>query len=1581
MGSNPQAILQQQVSVANQPTATDPTLSQTGQTTPISQFAGVAGPSTTTAGSIQPPANLLSTASPGQPTTPGVLSFANTPQAAPYYQMVPFLAALETQPQLSLPDLGDPALQGIQQKLIAQQKSNPLLSGKQAANPNSILAKAQATQRPMSVGDFLSAAGQGIWQQEIVQPVQDYIQTWQRDPTMGLLETLGGVAMVGGIIGLEAITGGAATPFIFAGLAALQAPSLIQAWGNEITNPSDQHLVQAMVSSGAAALAVGSPVRAFKGIKIARNLLEAQVNLRKDAIATDQVASLLTGFREAGTGLPGIKTAAPLGEQMETLDLNDVEKLTDQLTRHGADLNEEDSPAARLIQHAQTLEKLRKDIADATAAGDTEGVGETLKAIRELGPDLRSAMLSTAYHYTFLPSTPYAHVPLGPIQGIGQDVYEAVSGHYNAISGLLHQLHAGIGLQGPHEMATTNLASLKEAEGLDRAAGTPYDVGNRIELQWQGIRDQLGIADDAQEERVLQALEEPKKWAALTPQEKLYGQKLRDFFDSQTAGELKFGYISHALQGRVPYSFMGPALLQDAAKQRELETEAALPYRREPKAHSSKSRQWQLAVDEIGNVRFTAKNRASILQEDRENKELYQTTHEHRQVYGSNEKDIDRWRRQYGQHKQGAKKANPQKAAQIENEVRQRLGSVGIDLLTMKRKRIGKIMSAKPPADELVTGAEAVRRAFRTHISRMQNAIYREAAQVHSNLNMSKLADIFKKMPVSNWGAAMTEHPTFKNLEALPDVLEETVWSGASNIEGAAQKMGYFPIFQAVGRKGDLNYRPALYGRGKLANDISKATANATSVQLQNDFLSAFYKLSGVTKRFIMYNPVYHFLNVAGRAVAFVMSDPAVAGSAFKAVKQLHADPAAYNDLLVEAGNSGMVHALQWNVGDKVRRLLREEDGQSIFPGAIRTPIQAFSNFHADTAERGLWSTVNQLQLAGYLYSKTRFLEKGISEYQSRRLAAQYANNLGGMVNPLYMGRLWRQLKGMIFFAPSYWSTFLHSATSVMPGSARMSSVLHRVAGGRFAGLASDPFRAVDQRSRVELTRAQRDWMVTYLAATAVSMDMMNVMFSGHHLWDNESGHEWDVDVTNMPGLGGTQTSPSGEVRRAYITSMPFFRQGADIGNAIGLGHDWGFGHVFGDQTWQQQDVLHKTMLATGALLDGVRRTASSKVGQVPSFAYGLATGEELTSRLGTNTQVKVDRPLAVAALAPGGYQLERLWKTYQQDTLQYAPGTPQYQQAQQQFFDNAKAYLPMLLVNQLGLPSIYHMGVEKPAIDDSKYENWQAQRTQSQDRMTAYSKAVFDGQMTPLEYARHKHEEQIRMNQLNNDTWGTNSPGATLNAAYTSLAQQFHLDDPNLSDQDWFEAYDAFLPAWTQLLQSASPATRAAWWEHSTSQWTDADYLEWEAHELRDSLAASIDGQGGNYIRAFQNQLFRLKPTLTVQEYTDAEAADPFYSAYKTMLSAMGATSPLGAFVSAFSSPYSKTYIPPAGTTPDEAQAIADHTGNVVIRPETAQALAAQAKQVAQEPDVAQAGGIAAASPQFVQQERAAIEAAQQEV
>lgn len=1509
---------------------------------------------------------------PAQPATTQS-GLQSLPQLRPYYALQPYYGALQQQPQLQMPQYDDPTLQSIRDRLAAVQQSSPLLSGAATPHPQSVIARQQSR---MSPGQIVEAAGQGLWQQEVVQPVQDYLRTWQTNPGQAVLETLGGAAVVGGIIGLEALTGGAATPFIFGAMAALAAPSIAQGWAQEVMDPSDAHLVQALVSTGAGALSVGSPVRAFRGMASARSLLEGALAARKDITTTDQAAGLLIGRRE---GLRGqVRTGVPLQQQLQVF-ATDTDALVDQLRAAGANLDEPKDTASVFVAARRVQDSLRTRLQAAMDAGDAEKAQSIRVQIHDHAKnELAPAMLATAHEHLFLPFTPYSHVPLAPVAGAPAELQAALDEHEGAIRGLLREVHSGNSLQGLHEPAT-RIESVLEQGALDRAAGTAWDMANRVLSRVEDMARSVGLdgLNDSRIEGLLQALEEPEKWQALVGSDlghAMFAQKLRNISDMMTAGELRFGTIAQALQGRIAHYFQGVAGATEAEPVGMFSSWLRMPT-------GSRSRFWKVASDDEGNVAFEGKTRAEIIDQLRKQTEFYEATHEHRQLYTAGRTRIDSLRRSFGQHAGALKRAQAEgnaaaaKAAQAKlDEVLVRahneIGKLAPELVSMGLKDLKKIRRAAPATHELVTGGEALRQMIARHLTRMHQAVIGEGLRSHADMNMQRLSTIFTETPTKTWGAAMAL-PSFATRHELPDILPETVFLGqsrnAGTVEENARKLGYFIAHPAIGSPRDLHYRPALYARGELANNIQQASASASSAEAQHGILGALYNLGNVSKRFIMYSPLFHFMNVAGRGIAFVMNDPAVAGSAFKAAGELRKDSEAYYALLEEAGSAGMVHANKWNVSAHLHRLQREEDGQPHFLGALRNFGRAIDDFHMEHAERGLWNAVDHLQLAGYLYAKTRFTERGVDAVEARRLAAQYANTLGGMTNPLYMSRLWRHVKSQVWFAPSYWATFLHALESTLPGASRLSSFMAKAGGGRFVRASAVPLKAISDRNRRELVRAQRSWMVTYLSTAAVASDMLNVMFSGHHLWENEQGRMMDIDVTNLTGTSDVDAQHP-TPKRAYITAMPMFRQAIDVANAIGLGHDYGFAHQFSDPVWQQQDALHKTEMSLGALADGIRGEAAGKTAQVPQAAYGALAGESLTARLGQNVQSKIDRPAALLSLVPNGYQIQRLLKTYQENATgdQASPG------------ELLKDATLSTLASFSGLPSIYHMGVETPPIDDDAYQHWQDQRNAIHDRLLADSRAVFAGTLSPQEYARKKHDELTRQNQLNLDTWGDNSPGSSLASAYANLSKQFGLDDQTLTTDQWYERYDAFQPAWEQLLQSASPSTRAAWFEHSQAQWTDADYLEWEAQQLKQALAASIDGQGGAYIRAFQSQLFRLKPTLTDSEYQEMQDADPVFSAYHSLLTSMGQTSALGAFVNAFSSPYSRTVVLPPGFSQGEAQALAEHTGQTVVRSEEAQALSQQARQVAQDPAVAQAGGDPAASAEFQQQAAGAIQAAQ---
>src|SRR5215831_12180272 len=118
---------------------------------------------------------------------------APLPQLVPYVGMQPYYTALGQQPQAVMPQVSDPTLQAIQQKLGALQATTPLLQGAQPPHPQSVLAKQQA---PMSPLQIVGAAGQQLWQQEVVKPVQDYIKTWQTNPLQALAETAIGLGTI-----------------------------------------------------------------------------------------------------------------------------------------------------------------------------------------------------------------------------------------------------------------------------------------------------------------------------------------------------------------------------------------------------------------------------------------------------------------------------------------------------------------------------------------------------------------------------------------------------------------------------------------------------------------------------------------------------------------------------------------------------------------------------------------------------------------------------------------------------------------------------------------------------------------------------------------------------------------------------------------------------------------------------------------------------------------------------------------------------------------------------------------------------------------------------------------------------------------------------------------------------------------------------------------------------------------------------------------------------------------------------------------------------------------------------------------
>lgn len=1514
------------------------------------------------------------TADVGTTTTPLVQQGSSPFEA--YHAMQSYFGPLSGSAVPAPPQIADPTLQAVADKLNAVATTHPVVSGNTPPSQDSVIARQSAN---MSAAQIAGAAAKGTWEQAVVQPVQDFIDVWKRDPKAGLMETLGGAALIGGLVGLEALTGGAATPFIFAASAALVAPSIIQSWGDELHNPTDSNLVKALVSTGTGLLTVGVPVKWAQGMQLGRNSLAFALKAKRDWTAPEEVMSaVLTGHPEWRKWIG--QTGRPIQEELATLgDRADVIKA--QYEQFGISLK--DKNASALLKRTEAMDGLR----NAYVASTDPVKREELKAkmLSYAKEEVLPLRLKVAQHYMFLPQSKMSHIPLNPIEGIEKGVALRANSEGQAIMGYIRSL--GRGHPGLHDVQLSG-ASLIEHSGRDMAAGGSGFLISKINYHHDELLRHLGI-DDGALTKIEHGLEDPEAWAKLTPKQQFYGQMRYMMEGARTQNELRWGTIPNAVAGYLPRLFSGAEDVPHTAGVRDVFASLR-------GGMFSRSRIWKAAFDSMsGDINYTERSRAEIMAEEERLAGIYKAQQPLRDFLASNMAEVTkaretasgylRWIERYKNQGNMTKAAQTHAKLQLHYTEQSLKGAKHAELVHMPADAFERLKKIAPLQRRLMTGSDLFKASFGSYVYRMEEASLRAAAETHANAAIGDLQKLFLKTPLGKYGITM-QTPEFLSKNPLPDFMPESAFA-----KGVGASRGYKEVFRAIGRPGDLHYRPAIYAKDALADEMHKIMDGATTgSEVFSGFSGAVYKTLHGSKRLIMATPFWHAMNVTGRLVAFALEDPVGAKTALSTVwgkGEFLLNPEERAALETEASQNGLLHANKFEVTNQQHRALKNQDAQSTWPTVLRTLTGPMSHAYQDMLEGGFWKMVDDFQLAAYQLGKHRLSLKLPNEPPAEvgRLAAEYANNLAGMVNPLYMNKVYRHARNLMWFAPSYWATFVRTLVS-MPGSDRLSNFLAAYRGGEFVRFGAVPLKAVSQAGRRELVRMQRSWVMTYLATGIVAADMMNVMLGGRHIWENDPGHMFDINVDNfaswshkLPGVGGLspggpETLPSGEVRHTYIAAIPFFRQAADVMNALGMGHDWGLGHEFSDQTWQQAGALQKAQMMGGALLDGVRRESSNKLGGIPMAAYGAITGEELSARLGQGVQRQVKGPIgnmtALLNLVPGGLQLQRFFSQQEQLAAKYPVGSPQYLAAQQQAAQGAAQAIPSALIQQFtGMPSMYHIGPEQAPVDDKTMTNWYQQRNQLYDGLQNASKEVFMGQMTPLDYERKRQQMMDRLIQLDADTFGASSPAAPLAKVRADLAQTYGLDNLGLSNAQWYTRYTQYQSAWDQILQSASPQSRAVWWQAEHSQWTDADYLAWEAKELKKSIASSIDGQGGQHIQAYENQISGLQALpLTTAERLQLEEGDPYYYTYRQVIKAMSRNTALGAFINAFTSPFSETYIMPSGLSADaqaQIHSMAPAT-SFIVTPEEAQRLAAQAKLLASSPEVTAAGGEAQNTPGF---------------
>jgi hypothetical protein len=1569
-------------------------------------------------------------ASPGQPTLPPLPTSGNLQMQQLYQAMQNYYQPLSQPLNLtaSLP-LPDPTVAALAQQFNAVQQAN---IGSQPS-PNSVLAKASSH---LSAGEIAAQVGQQTWQQMITDPFHQFIDTWRRDPKAGLLETLGGVGLMGGIaLGGALLPEGLAAAGLFALGAAFVAPGMASAWWEELRNPTDSNLVKALVNTSTGILTVGVPIKWSAGMGIARTSFESVLAQARDVIEPRGWPKYwISGTRWAKGGIGDFSEArvdVPLGKQMDTLDTR-LKGYRQQVQRwFGAEV-----PADVKQLDAAMVEYEANQAAwkAALAEGDEETAQTFFEKMQDLVtgvadekgnvvPGISHMRLQVAHNYRFLPTNPYKHVPISGIvaaKGISpkmagelqKELDTALAiwnrwSHGNTLTEMsvmpkaessVLERHSASLSGGAPEMAMTNimLAEKKVAELLKMSEARPtFEAGKEPTDIFDRVNDY---------EKVELALEDAKDWKRLDPRLKVYATIRASMDNAQTVAELRRGTIGLPYAGRVRRTWSG---LENSAVQ--LARDPTDPMKGKLLSYS---RNFQIAYDDAGDVHFNeARSRREILQDefgkaDAYDPEQVQFLREHgaeitriRRSWAGTQAAITSAKRNPAKDKKQLtkqlamidrleKKLSNLKGEKVDPKTGEKTftgeglkgalelggqydaGTIDkiVQHAVMSGEDLSKAKSTLPLGRRLVTGSRLFRSSVAASIYRLHAADYHGFYYSMANTALKAIRDsnaLLKKEHEERLVGLLQEQKFLDQIGGKPHFLPASVFQGGTGTgegtDAIAAKAGYHQIAPQIGTSADPHFKPAVYALDHIVGQLEKAHEDAqSSADLLGGAAAPLFNLVSKTKHVIMLSPAWHFMNVAGRMMAWILNDPAIALPAAKAVFHgVLTDPRLRYEVATEFWQAGGRAANKFNVARAIHLNDREEHAQSHWPGILRTAAGAVWHPYQTHVEDGFWKMVDDFQLAAYTYAKHHLstTAKELPESEVQQLAALYANDLGGMVNPLYMNRMWKHARNLIFFAPSYWATFMRSLLSLAPGADRLSSFLSTYREGSLVRFGAVPFKAVSEMGRREMVRMHRSWVLTYLMTAVTAADLANVLLGGRHLWENDQGHMFDVNVDKAASLFGQGPIQKGTTaQHAYFSGMPFFRQAMDVANGLGLGHDWGFGHQFSDQTFQQTDAYHKALLLAGGLMQGIEEQGASKTAAPLQAGYGLATGETLAGRAKGVQRIEggpLGRFDALTSFIPGGSSIERVLSTTQQSPQQAA-----------------ETIGGSLVQQYTGLPSVYHMGIEQLPIDDSDMNRWAQQRQTFHDTLSNASKQMFAGQIQPIQYERLRQQTVDKMLQLDADTFGPNQPAGALSRVRLELEQSNGLNRNDLTDSQWAERNDIFQSEWDQVLANASPQAKAAWWEVETQQWTDADYLVWEAQQMRQTIMAAIDGQGGQHIRAYQHQIGPLLDIPSTQLRTQLEQGDPYYYAYRQALKSLSRSSSLGAFLTAFTSPYSNTLIEPEGMSPGQEQqliSMAD-TGATILKPATAQALAAQAKRIAQSTPVEEAGGKAAASPEFDQ-------------
>ena len=447
-----------------------------------------------------------------------------------------------------------------------------------------------------------------------------------------------------------------------------------------------------------------------------------------------------------------------------------------------------------------------------------------------------------------------------------------------------------------------------------------------------------------------------------------------------------------------------------------------------------------------------------------------------------------------------------------------------------------------------------------------------EAANTEAKHFAEQIAPDFSNNPFDSFGKIKAQLRSITSHRAINDLLNSTGKDGKSI--AVMRPMNDKRAFDMLTRSGYRQVAASGFQNVLVSSEYAALLERAAQVVAKGGrgVAQTLAEIEGTAVATIMYSPRIHGMNMAARLGVLGTLHPIEVARYFKAgliqkVGEAQVGPDAYR---MEAWNAGVVppHPGMSGFADKIGGTLSNLTGDS---DLMRTPlvndlskaakgIRDFADKNPSMQILGsvknalwgkqeeLWSWVSDFGVMAYHIEKAAALRGGVfgfgkmTEEEATQYAARRANSWMGHVLPEDTNPAFHALAKTAAFAPNWWRTWGELLTGY-----------YKRAGW---GWSADTIKYVVQNE-----------VRTALAAVAfqqLSANALNVIFSGHSIYQNDPGNwgkveitaPWATDILNkIPGLNLGIDAKTGRNAKGQKLTLenPVARQMTDTEQMLGL--------------------------------------------------------------------------------------------------------------------------------------------------------------------------------------------------------------------------------------------------------------------------------------------------------------------------------------------------------------------------------------------------------------------------------------------